>query len=762
MRIIAFLGVLPVLLASLFVAGCGGSSSDPAGDSGETKPLKPAPGSQDTLSGGDGDSVEMEKPEPEPESPEEPATITRYSIAQGCFALKARDTAALALRDANGGYSLYSPNSLQKLKGTPFFMKPTALGRYLLYADDRTMMAAFGNTVGSTAPDAPADAADWTVDKGDDGAFTLFSEAAGRALAVRHDGRLVLDQAVKGAASQQFDFVPADGCTPYPEITVNIHGEPFKGSGPDAPALGFADAHSHVNNNEYIGGRVSYGRAYHRFGVLEALKDCAVSHGTDGQLDFVGSVMGKGELLSKHDTVGWPSFADWPRSGVTHQTGYYKWLERAWRSGQRLLVNYFVENQTACKVSRLIHQTDVNCNEMDSIRFQAKEIHKLVDYIDAQEGGPGKGWLRIATSPSQARRIINEGKMAMVLGIENSHLFDCSMHNNVPQCDEATIDRQLEEFHGLGIRAVHPVHQYDNALGGAGVFNPNLNYFNTIDTGRFWETETCPDGIYYSSAGAGLLSLPAAGKQFVDRFNIPDSASAVIRALIDAAPVPDYAPDHLHCNVKGMTALGGYLINRLMDKRMIIELDHMSLRMKRQALDIAAARSPAYPMNSSHGGHGGLTEELVRNIFKLGGLIYPYKSDATKHLERSHNLRRLYKESGADTLFAIGIGVDINGLAPQSRPRPSPARQARPLQYPFTLFRGEGWGPRFEALAPMTVEQQVSGERVYHGDQDGGAHYGLLADWVEEVRMEGGEQAINDLYNSAEAWLQMWERTINR
>ena len=40
-----------------------------------------------------------------------------------------------------------------------------------------------------------------------------------------------------------------------------------------------------------------------------------------------------------------------------------------------------------------------SCDDMDSIRLQAKDMHQLEDYIDAQYGGPGKGWYRIVTEP---------------------------------------------------------------------------------------------------------------------------------------------------------------------------------------------------------------------------------------------------------------------------------------------------------------------------------------------------------------------------
>ena len=40
--------------------------------------------------------------------------------------------------------------------------------------------------------------------------------------------------------------------------------------------------------------------------------------------------------------------------------------------------------------------------------------------------------------------------------------------------------------------------------------------------------------------------------------------------------------------------------------------------------------------------------------------------------------------------------------------------------------------------------------------------YGMVADYVEEIRLEGGREALDALYQSAEAYLQMWEQTVNR
>ncbi|HKY90672.1 MAG TPA: hypothetical protein VJM11_06500, partial [Nevskiaceae bacterium] len=106
-----------------------------------------------------------------------------------------------------------------------------------------------------------------------------------------------------------------------------------------------------------------------------------------------------------------------------------------------------------------------------------------------------------------------------------------------------------------------------------------------------------------------------------------------------------------------------------------------------------------------------------------------------------------------------GYGADTNGLGDQAGPR---AAGRTPVTYPFTLFKGPGWGPEFEGIAPVTFDRQVTGERTFDGNTEGQAHYGLVADFVEEVRIEGGEEATRHLFNSAEAYLQMWERTVNR
>ena len=121
----------------------------------------------------------------------------------------------------------------------------------------------------------------------------------------------------------------------------------------------------------------------------------------------------------------------------------------------------------------------------------------LERYVDAQSGGPGKGWFRIVKDPFEARRVINQGKLAVVQGIEISQLFDCNVYNGEPLCSKAMIDEQLEQVYKMGVRQMEIVNKFDNALGGvagdSGDTGVVTNTGNRYETGHFWDMQTCHD-----------------------------------------------------------------------------------------------------------------------------------------------------------------------------------------------------------------------------------------------------------------------------
>jgi hypothetical protein len=58
-------------------------------------------------------------------------------------------------------------------------------------------------------------------------------------------------------------------------------------------------------------------------------------------------------------------------------------------------------------------------------------------------------------------------------------------------------------------------------------------------------------------------------------------------------------------------------------------------------------------------------------------------------------------------------------------------------------------------------ERDAAGNgRTWTQDVDGNAHYGMMSDFVQEMRLEGTPDDMRNLFNSAEVYLQTWERTL--
>src|SRR5690606_4418763 len=102
------------------------------------------------------------------------------------------------------------------------------------------------------------------------------------------------------------------------------------------------------------------------------------------------------------------------------------------------------------------------------------------------------------TSPEQARRVIADGKLAVVLGVEVSEPFGCKQVLGAPQCTKADIDRGLDELKAKGVTSMFLCHKFDNALCGVrydeDVTGLLVNVGQLITTGTWWNPRTCKPG----------------------------------------------------------------------------------------------------------------------------------------------------------------------------------------------------------------------------------------------------------------------------
>ena len=62
------------------------------------------------------------------------------------------------------------------------------------------------------------------------------------------------------------------------------------------------------------------------------------------------------------------------------------------------------------------------------------------------------------------------------------------------------------------------------------------------------------------------------------------------------------------------------------------------------------------------------------------------------------------------------------------------------------------------AQGQVTFDRQKTGERTFDYAKEGVSHYGLYADWFNDLQRLGGKQMAKDLWDGAEAYIEMWER----
>lgn len=614
-------------------------------------------------------------------------TLNRYTIVNRCYTIQSTSASGAAL------------------PANPFRMQATALGQYLLYGTAASFLTETASGTIRTAS-APSAGAVWTVAGDSRRGFTLTSAASGKTLSVR--------------------LVPATGCAVYPEGLVDASGTPFRAASPEAQVQGTIDAHTHVTAFEFLGGDFHCGRPWDAFGIPYALPNCAASEqGTNGEVE---SFLDYGSPVNGRDMQGWPTFKNWPSpTSLSEEGGYYTGIKRAWMAGLRVMVTHLVDNEALCN---LMTSRRNPCDDMAAVRIQAQDLRALQDYIDAQSGGPGKGFFRIVTDPFQARAVISSGKLAVIEGIEVSDLFHCGELFGVPQCGTAQIDAGLREVRALGVSTFFPVHKFDNAFGGAkmdsGEEGVLINGGNHLETGQFFDVKTCSgpehDNTQLTSVPAGALS---------------DLLTATGQFLIPPGTLPLY-PAPPHCNTRDLTSLGAYLINKMIQQRFIVELDHMDAKTADATLSILEAHRYSGVVSA----HSWDSPQENPRIYNLGGFVTPIAGASPQAFldqwKASLGIRnkRFYNGTG------FGYGADMNGLAEQSQPT-----NGHPIAYPFTSYDGR-----------VTFTREQWGQRVFDLNRDGVANYGMYPDWLQELRVLAGRPVLDDMFHGAEAYLEMWER----
>lgn len=515
---------------------------------------------------------------------------------------------------------------------------------------------------------------------------------------------------------------------------------------PADPLYGYADLHVHMFANLAFGGGVLAGAPYDAAGGIA--KALGPDFGSDLDLVSVANTpipvgrcpplvpnCGRNVLHGDHIAIpddsmglsgdgaksyfGAPIFNGWPTwRSTTHQQVYYRWLERAWRGGMRVMVMLAVNNEFACGASKRVRGS-VCTNSMPGIDAQLDAAIRFETWHRTQAGG---GWFRIVRTPDEAEQTIREGKLAVVLGIEADTLFGCKKKSS---CSNEFVAGEVDKYYAKGVRYIFPIHDFDTQFGGPALFMDLLGVANKAIAGEIFQSAPCP-GIS-------------------DRWS-------------------------LNCNVRGLTPSGTALLNKLMDKGMMIDIDHMSAKAIDETFALADARG-GYPFFVGHGlfndvyAAGKNRHERMRTVAQLqklkalGSVVSVMTQDEltdkqTTCVQSSISFAQNY-DHAVKQMGVVAFGSDFNGMAQHVGPRfgddgcSGKAEQRNRqrfgrLNYPFTI-------PHFGVF-----QKQVTGQRTFDFNIDGLAHIGLFPDLLADLMLQGF--SIDPLMQSAKLFVTAWRK----
>lgn len=426
--------------------------------------------------------------------------------------------------------------------------------------------------------------------------------------------------------------------------------------------------------------------------------------------DKIGKIRGSDGDTGEHEdrTEGFPGFAGWPRWDViAHQQAWEGQLEDAYRDGLRLEVISAVSMGWLCNALPEENRDRPQCSEFDDVMVQLEAAHAFAQRTS---------WAEIATSPAEARRIIGEDKLALVLSVEADRIMDEFEDWRVP----------FEAFYDAGVRTLQPVHSLDNRFVGTALHN-----------------------VIFQLA------------QYTDNCHVDTDCGATTSDITLGFDVDE------HCkNEVGLRPDGVALVEEMMDRGMLVDTAHFSERAMVDIFDIARERD-YYPIYISHGhlrdimrGDKGEQEKSTPTwaadmVRQTGGMFGLRTGPEATHTfidgevantcaGSSRSFAQAYEFARKALDLDVGLGADFNGFIQQARPRFGPDACS-------DTFRAE-------RICQANAQQDDPDVPRLGTDFDelGLAHTGLLIDLVKDIENMGAD--TSQLYSSAELYIRMWER----
>jgi microsomal dipeptidase-like Zn-dependent dipeptidase len=410
-------------------------------------------------------------------------------------------------------------------------------------------------------------------------------------------------------------------------------------------------------------------------------------------------------------TAGQPTFDYWPAAlSLEHQQMHVTEIRNAYDGGLRLMFASATDNELIHDLWNNGFNLGGNAIPTPTGTYDYESARKQLAFIQSFAAA-NSSWMQIVTSAADARRVIRQDRLAVVLSLELDSLWG---------------DQILDLASQFGVRHVIPVHLSNNTIGGTAAYDDLWNANTFFLTGDFFRVRT-------NKCISFRLGLP--------QHLTHGPVGAIQPAPIDAAWFASlgYTTDvNLggHENDRGLNTKE---FMRLMNAGILLDVVHMGYKSADGALVLG--EQYGYPLMDSHTGlrddtdcsktpPAGVNERSipfsqVARIAKLGGVLglgtaTNNTADAvatwvSKYLEAVN----LMGGKG------VAIGTDTNGLSPLIFNN----FYNLPTCYPLTVQT------LFDA--PAEVPQQLQKfkllSKTFDFSKDGLAHYGMLPDFFQAV-----------------------------
>lgn len=573
---------------------------------------------------------------------------------------------------------------------------------------------------------------------------------------------------------------------------------------PNKPIWGAVDMHTHPMSYIGMGGKLMHGQP--DGDPHTALGNCNCTHGGWGLDNTCGNyvravVVNMTDKLYEHRFErsfpavphpdhphdGYPAFKHWPtHSSVLHQQMWFDWMKRAKDGGMKVIVALTVNSEL------LGRAVDGNA-PFDDKTTADRQIDQLIAFVRRHND-----FMDTVTTSARLRRVVNEGKMGVIIGMEVDNIGN--FYRNVTVTKEQ-IRAEITRLKNKGVRYMFPIHVTDNKFGGAAAYEEMFNYatkfvsgqpitgtvpphlYPPVLPGRLQEVESNPDRrvvFRYTSGKIGermglrtlIEIIEAGGLPPVDPITI--AAKPVMDPIIAGLRMkPDYqilkryyfdaypeavAYDGIklsgstaggHRNVHGLTAEGEFAVEEMMRQGMIIDMDHASEKSVSGIMRLAMIND--YPVNSGHNGlraansnENSRTAGQIDTMRRVGGMMGVGWGENTAN-GFYINLKGVYNALGNKN---IALGSDINGFVA------TPSKPTASSQFINYTNRSQ---PDF------IQKYTMPGSRSWDFNTDGVAHYGLVPDFFQGMKKAGAEpNVLNAFFLGAEYFAQMWEKCERR